>query len=172
MACRSLILILTLSLIGGAPSRAQTVPETRRPTFAGVWTPSEPARSEVFFNNGIGWIPGDGRLVIEQTSNRLTVTKSLPDAKLDRLLAFQQEFDVTVAYRISDPRAPAGGSAGNPYSSSWQGDRLVLVQRQAGIRLITVSLSLDGERLKRETHVVITGEKKESTTVEWFERVK
>jgi hypothetical protein len=175
MAYRSLSLILTLSLIGGAAAPlAQTGAETRRPAFAGAWRPSDPARSEMFFDVGLGWVPGDGRLVVEQTSNRLTVTKHIPDAKLDRLLAVHREFYTTVIYRIEDPggRLGGAGASGQAAGSSWQGDRLMVIQRQTGIRQITVSLSMDGERLKMDTHVVIAAENKESTTSEWFERIK
>jgi hypothetical protein len=175
LPCRSLSLILTLSLIGGVSATlAQTGAETRRPAFAGAWKPSDPARSERLFSVGIGWVPGDGSIVIEQTSNRLTITKNLPEARLDRVLEFQRQFYPTVIYRIDDPRGRVGGAGatGQAAGSSWQGDRLVLTQTQAGGRHITVSVLLDSDRLKVDSHVVIVAEGKESTTSEWFERIK
>ena len=169
----SLTLILMLSLIGGAGAPLdQAVAESRRPTFAGTWTPSEPARSEEFFDVGLGWIPGDGRLIIEQAPNRLTVTKSLPDAKLDRLLGFaRREFVATVIYWIDAPSRGGAGASGI-VGSSWRGDQLILTQKQAGNRLTTESLSLDGDRLKLETLIHISGESKDTTKAEWFSRVQ
>lgn len=183
MADRRRSLILAMLMLGAAPLVfAQTpvqVPtqapaEGQRPTLAGVWTPSDPAKSSVFFDNGIGWIPGNGRLVIEQRSNRLTVTKHVPDDILDPLLAIHGYFYPTVIYRISERSGRSGGSGagGDLAGSSWQGNRLVLTQTRAGIRLITVSLSLDGDRLKHESHTVIAGEGKESTVAEWFTKAK
>ena len=129
----------------------------------------------MLFNNGMGWVPGDGRLVIEQTPNRLTVTKHIPDSKLDRLLALHRRFDRTVVYKIIEPRGRAGGAGAGPENisvPSWRADRLALWQTQNGPRMSTLWLSLDGDRLKFETHVVIAGENKESRTPEWFERVR
>ena len=173
MAHRRLSLILTISMLGTtAVPLGQAASEARRPTFAGAWTPSDPARSDVLFNNGLGWIPGTGRLVIEQRPNRLTVTKHVPDDKLDPLLAIHGRWDLTVAYPIIESRGRSGGFGAGGDGSSWRGDRLVLTQSRAGSRLSTVSLSLDGDRLKLETHVVIAGESKESTVPEWFSRTR
>ena len=36
------------------------------PNLAGTWVPAEPARSNVLFNNGLGWVSGNGSFVIEQ----------------------------------------------------------------------------------------------------------
>ena len=176
MTCRSLSLILTLSLIGGASAPIAQTADTKRPTFAGTWQPSDPEKSETLFDIGIGWVPGEGRVVIEQARNRLTVTLIIPDDKLDRLLAIQREFYTTVVYRIDDPIGRRGGGAGGagangqPADSSWQGDRLVLVQRQVGGRSITVSISLDGDRLKLDSHAVVGG--KGHTNSQWFDRIK
>jgi hypothetical protein len=166
-----LVLLLTWD---AAALLAQAGAEVKRPSFAGAWKPSDPEHSERLFAVGIGWVPGDGRIVIEQTANRLAVTKHLPEATLDRVLAFQREYYPTVIHRIDEPRGRAGGAgaSGQAAGSSWQGERLVLTQRQAGIRHITVLLSLDGDRLKVDNQVVIVGEGKQSTTPEWFERIK
>lgn len=130
------------------------------PNFAGTWVPAEPARSNVLFNNGLGWVSGNGSIVIEQRTNRLSVTRYVPDNILDSLLLIHGQFFPTVIYRIVEPRGRSGGSGagGDQRGSSWQGERLVLTQSRSGVRLITVSLSLDGERLKLETHTVIAGE--------------
>ena len=176
MGFRRLDLVLILSLVGGMHvPLAQTSGEPQRPTFAGTWKPSDPAKSESLFNVGIGWVPGDGRVVIEQTTNRLTVRLVIPDDKLDRLLSIQREFYTTVIYRIDDPVGRVGGAGGagangQAAGSSWQGDRLVLVQRQAGIRSITVAVSLDGDRLKLDSTAVVEG--KAHTNSQWFDRIK
>jgi hypothetical protein len=174
-------LMLTCSLIAGASiPLPQANATTKRPTFAGTWRPSDPPRSDRFFEVGLGLVPGDGRVVIEQSSNRLTLTKNIPDATLDRLLAIQREFYTTTVYRIDEAPIPgsrpggagASGLTAGASPSSWQGDRLVFIQRQLDSRKITASLSLDGDRLKLESHTVILREKTESTVSEWFDRIK
>jgi hypothetical protein len=170
MAFWRLSLVVTLSLVGGASwPLDQTASESARRTLAGTWSPSDPARTEAFFDVGIGWIPGDGRLVIEQTPNRLTVTRSIPDAKLDRLLDSQRrEFIATVIYWIDAP-ARGGAGANGMNGSSWRGDQLILTQKQSGGRRITEALALDGDRLRLD--IQITAENKDTTRSEWFNRV-
>jgi hypothetical protein len=48
----------------------------------------------------------------------------------------------------------------------------VIIQRQLGGRRVTVSLLLDGDRLKVESHTVIVGANKESTVSELFDRIR
>jgi hypothetical protein len=157
---------------------AQTSSVPARPTFAGTWTPSDPARSDAFFDNGLGWIPAKGRLMIEQRPNRLTIATHVPDDILDRLLAIHKRWDLTVAYAINDQPGCRGGwgRGGDQCPSSWHGARLLLAQTQAGVRLITVWLSMDSDRLKKTSHTVIASDRqapvKESTVEEWFDRAK
>lgn len=151
----------------------QTQQAAPRPDLGGTWQPAEPARSNVLFNNGLGWVPGNGRIVIEQRPTRLTLTKYVPDDILEPLLSIRGQFNQAVIYRIVEPRGRSGGTgAGGDAGSSWQGDRLVLTQSRSGSRLISVSLSLEAARLKVETHTVIAGEGKQSTMTEWFSREK
>ena len=162
---RSLSLIVTLSLLAAVPILlAQAGGEAKRPNFAGTWVPTDSALSEQFWGAGLGWIPGDGRVVIEQTSTRLTVTKHIPDAKLDRYLSFQRQFNPVIIYWIEDSVGPVG--RGSP----WRGDRLVLTEGAADNRRYTVSILMDGDRLKMEVHTVIASDHKEGTTSEWFQR--
>jgi hypothetical protein len=170
-----LALIATAFALCATPTLFAQVPApVQRPIFAGTWAPSEPARSDTLFDAGIGFVPGNGRLIIEQRPDRLTVTKQIPDDKLNPLLEIQGQFILTVAYRILEqPRGRTGGfgAAGDQRPSSWKGDRLVLVESRPDIRTITISFSLDGDRLRHETHVVV-GPGQESTVTEWFNRVK
>ena len=166
-------LLLGTSAVSGQAGQQSSA----RPSFAGTWKPAEPAKSSVFFDNGIGWIPGDGRLVIEQSPTRLTITVHVPDAKLDPLLTIHGEFHQTVIYRITEPQGRSGGSgaAGDLRFSSWQDNRLVVKRSRTESRTFTVYLSLEGDRLRKETHTVVTidpKDKKESTVTEWFERIK
>jgi len=169
------LIILTSAFAASLPSLQQKTVAVTRPNFAGSWEPADRARSTTLFSVGIGWVPANGRIVIEQRANRLTVTKSVPDDVLDPLLQLHGEFYPTVMYPIFE-REPGGapvafGAAGD-LRASWQGDRLVLSRSQAGIRLITISLSLDGDRLRKDSHTVITTEQKESTVQEWFVKTK
>ncbi len=136
--------------------------------------PAEPGRSEVLFSNGVSWVAGvsgQGRLIIEQRPDRLTLTKQLPDNTLDMMLNFKGRFDTTTVYRIVVAQGRSGGfGAGGDTRASWQGDRLVLPILGAA-RPTTVAFSLDGERLKVEMHNVVSPGK-ENNTPEWFIKVK
>jgi hypothetical protein len=167
-------LILAMSALAAprAPF-AQGLPPAQHPTFSGTWAPSEPARSDQLFNVGLGSVPGEGRLILEQRVDRLTMTKEVPDEKLDPLLDINGQYYTTVVYRIVLPRGRSGGfgAAGDQRASSWQGDRLVLQDSRSSIKPFTMTFSLDGDRLKLETHVVVS-QGRESNVVEWFTKVK
>jgi len=94
---------------------------------------------------------------------------SLPDAVLDRYLTTIREFATTVIYRIDEPTGRGGFGAGGDQTGSWQGDSLVVSTRRG----VTVSLSLDGDRLKRSRRQKAPGDNQETTLEpEWFDRVK
>ena len=166
------LIVLTSAFGGSFPRLQQKPPAVTRPNFAGSWEPADQSRSSTLFSVGIGRVPANGRVVIEQRANRLTVTKSVPDDVLDRLLQVQGQFYPTVMYPIIESRGDVGVGALGDLRASWQGERLVLNRSQAGIRLITVSLSMDGDRLKKDAHTAIASEQKESTVSEWFVRAK
>jgi len=151
----------------------QLVPPAQHPSFAGTWTPSEPARTDVLFSNGLGWIPGNGQLIIEQRPDRFTLTKEVPDDKLDPILDVNGQYFKTVVYRIIVPAGRRGGfgAAGDQRPSSWQGDRLVFQDSRSGGRPLSMTFSLDGERLKLETHSAVGGGR-ENNIAEWFTRVR
>jgi hypothetical protein len=71
------LLCATRLLIGQVPTAAL------RPPFAGIWTPSDRARSDELFAVGLASVPGRGRLTIKQTTDRLTVTITLPEDSID-----------------------------------------------------------------------------------------
>ena len=164
------LIFCSSSLIAAQQAPAPASPPAQRPNFAGTWVPAEPERSDVYFKNGVSWIPGTGRLVIEQRPNRLTVTAHIPDDILDRWLASIGQHYPTVMYRIVEPSGRGGFGAGGDLTGSWQDGRLFLHRTQAGSRLLTTFVSLDGDRLKIDRHTAIAG--KESTLSEWFVRSK
>ena len=170
-----LILVLTIATIWTAPVPLAQVPSPLpRPSFAGTWTPSEPARNDVLFDNGLGWVPGNGRLIIEQRPDRLTVTREIPDAKLDPLLSINGQVSLTVAYRIIESQGRFGGAAAvGAYGQkpSWQGASLVLWDDGCCGKGFTVTYSLDGDRLKVARRTVVS-DTRENNTAEWFTKVK
>jgi len=163
-----------LAVMGSHGLVAQSMPPGQRPSFAGTWVPADPNRSEVLFSSGISsvaGVSGQGRLVVEQRPDRLILTRQLSDDALNMMLNFKGSFDTTTVYRIVVPQSGDGGlGAGGDTRSSWQGDRLVL-QILGAPKPTTVTFSLDGERLKLESRVVV-GPGKENNTVELFTRLK
>ena len=169
-----IVLSAFLAIVGLQVSAAQEVPPSQRPSFAGTWVPADPNLSEVLFNNGISavaGVSGHGRLLIEQRPDRLTLTRQLSDDALNMMLNFKGSFDTTTVYRIVLPQSGNGGlGAGGDTRSSWQGDRLVF-QILGAAKPTTVAFSLDGERLKVETHVIVSPGK-ENNTAELFKRFR
>jgi hypothetical protein len=171
---RWVVIAGVLTVAASPGPAAQELPPSQRPSFAGTWAPSDPKWSEVLFVNGmssVASVSGQGRLIIEQRPDRLTITKQLPDDKLDIMLNFIGRYDTTTVYRIemSPGRSGGFGAAGDP-RAGWRADRLVFEIRGAA-KPQTVAFSMDGERLKVETHVVVSPGK-ENNTPEWFTRVK
>jgi hypothetical protein len=172
---RSLILAVA-ALLGGASVLAQVPPAAPpHPMFAGIWTPSEPARSDQLFSVGLTAIPGSGRLMIEQRADRLTVTITMPDDKLDPLLSINGPFYQTIVYRLFEPRGRSGGAGAGglqpPSVPTWLGNQLVIPNPRPAARPATTTYSLDGDRLKLETRV--EARTAQATTVtEWFTRVR
>jgi hypothetical protein len=149
---------------------------TQHPSFGGVWMPSVPEASDRRFAVGLTLIPGHGRLSIEQRENRLTVTMTIPDDKLDVMLRVQGRFYPTAMYYLSETEGRSGGYGANGQpqltKATWFGDRLVVPDPWPGLRYPTTqTYSLDGGRLKLETHVEVSAGR-ESDVAEWFTRVK
>lgn len=165
-----LVVVLAASSQVVASAAPQQTVSAARPDFSGTWEPADPKRTSVFFDNGMSWVPGNGKVIIDHRPTRLTVTMQIPDEMLDRLMAIHPAWHVGVVYGIREFRGRGGFGAAGDLTSPWQGDRLKLSETQAGLRLITVWLSRDGERLKKETHTRIEG--KESTVPEWFVKAK
>ena len=169
-----IVLSAVLAIVGSQVSSAQEVLPSQRPSFAGTWVPADPNRSEVLFNNGtsaVAGVSGQGRLLIEQRADRLTLTRQLSDDASSMMLNFKGSFDTTTVYRIVLPQSGNGGlGAGGDTRSSWQEDRLVL-QIVGAAKPTTVTFSLDGERLRVETHVVVSPGK-ENNQAELFTRFR
>jgi hypothetical protein len=167
--------LLAAGLIGSAwQVIAQAPLPTPHPSFAGTWAPAIPAASDQRFNVGLTLIPGQGRLSIEQRANRLTVTITIPDDKLDPMLAGRGRFYPTVIYYLFETRPGGYGAAGPPKltQATWIDDRLVIPNPWPGMtHPTTQTYSLDGDRLKIETRADM-GDGRESDVPEWFTLVK
>ena len=166
---------LAIAVVWSAAVFGQVPAMSPLPAFGGTWAPSEPGRSDQFFAVGLTVVPGDGQLTIEQRSDRLTLSIAMPDEKLDPILSVNGRFYSTIIYRIPNERVRLGGfGAGGPRLPAgphWLGDTLVLPNARPATRPITAMLSLDGERLKIETHVELPNGRP-NTVVEWFARVR
>jgi hypothetical protein len=142
------------------------------PTFAGIWTPSDPARSDKAWSVGISRIPGRARLTIEQRPDRLTLTISMPDDLLSSMLRLVP-FYPTVVLHLSDVQRSGGYGAGGPPPLSgptWVGDQLTVPALWPGDKdSTTTTYSLDGDRLKVETRTVVNAAHTNHLE-EWFNR--
>lgn len=155
---------------------AQQPNQTPHPSFAGVWAPSIPADSDRRYDVGLTLIPGQGRLTIEQRANRLTVTITVPDDKLDPMLAINGRFYPTVIYYLPETAGRLGGygASGPPKQTqtAWVGDELVIPNPWPQFtHPTTQTYSLDGERLQIETRVDM-GSGRVNDVIERFTRVK
>jgi hypothetical protein len=153
---------------------AQAVLPTPHPSLAGSWAPAIPEASDRRFDVGLTLIPGQGGLSIEQRANRLTVTITIPDDKLDSMLRARGRFYPTVIYYAFETRPGGYGAAGPPKltQATWIDDRLVIPNPWPGLtHPTTQTYSLDGDRLKIETRVDM-GAGRESVVTEWFTKVK
>ncbi len=175
---RSGMLILTIVALlctGSRPFAQQSAGAVQHPSLTGTWLPSEPARSDELFAVGLTTIPGNGQLTIDQRSDRLTVTITLPDDKLDPLLSVNGRFYTTIIYRLSGrPERSGGAGAGGPQPPSvptWFGDRLVIPDARPSPRRTTTTYSLVGDRLKLETSVEISAGRANMVT-QWLTRAK
>jgi hypothetical protein len=171
----SLIVTVAALLCVVPPLFAQVPTAALHPTFAGTWAPSDPERSDELFALGLTAIPGRGRLTVEQRVDRLTVTITMPDDKLDPILSINGRFYATIVYRLSETPGRSGGAgAGGPQTPAgptWFGDRLVVPDARPAARPITMTYSLDGDRLKLETRVDVSAAHA-NTVTEWFTRVR
>lgn len=147
----------------------------QRPSFAGIWAPVDPARSDQLFAVGLTPIPGRAQLVIEQRgTNRLTVTINIPDEVLDQ---FNPKFFArrytTISYNLFEPEGRSGGAGAGgvpqPVFPTWIGNRLVIPDPRPSTRPMTTTYALDGERLKLETHIEIARDRV-NTVTEWFRK--
>jgi hypothetical protein len=142
----------------GVPLVAQAPTPAVHPSFAGTWVPANKHRNDLFFAAMATDLPGDGRLIIEQTATLITVTKKMPDEELQRRVRFGRSFSQTVVYQLNAPGRSGGfGAAGAPpmMVPTWVGDRLVIPHAQPdtdGLKNFTVTYSFEGDSLKQETH--------------------
>jgi hypothetical protein len=181
-SARKLPLVLA-SLVWLAPMHqpliAQSATSTQHPTFAGTWTPSDPARSDQLFSVGLTSIPGDGGLKIDQTPDLLTVTTIVPESKLKvRMNLLNGPFTPTMVYLINRPAGRAGGSgAGGPAPlavPTWVADRLVIPHARPDTdrtKGLTLTYSFDGDKLKQDTHWDLV-DGRSNTVTELFTRAK
>jgi hypothetical protein len=173
LAIAALLCVVARPITGQAPTAVQ------HPIFAGTWAPSDPARSDKLFSVGLTPIPGGGRLKIEQTADRLTVTITVPDDKLKIWLALTDgPFYPTMVYHLtgSDGRSGGVGAGGPPPlpGPTWVGDRLVIPNARAlppRFKGITATYSLDGDQLKLENRWDLVDGRANDVT-EWFKMVK
>ena len=149
-------------------------PGPSRTNLSGTWVPADPAVSDARFNVGLSRIPGSGRLTIEQTANRFTVSITMPDDRLDGAFAHGR-FQQTIIYRVDGSGRSGGGGAGPPQvptHTAWVDDRLVIPNAILGsARPVTMTFSMDGERLRIESRVEADGTSG-STIRELFTKVK
>ena len=169
-ACIALGVILWL----GPQVPAQTPAAASRPNFSGAWQPADPAKSDKLFDVGLSYVPGSGRLTIEQTERRFTMTITRPDDRLEPLPNISGRFIPTIVYRIYESGRAGGGGRGDlkPSLTSWLGDRLVIPDPRPGSRLpMTSTFSMEGDRLKMETRAEVDAVRA-STVIELFTKVK
>jgi hypothetical protein len=170
-----LALVIAATVNGPVPMRAQAPAAAARPNFTGAWIPSDPTASDRWFDVGLTNIPGQGRVTIAQRPDRLTVTITMPDEKLDPLLTISGRFYPTVIYRLTDAPGRIGGAgAGGPLRPSvptWFGDRLVIPDPWPSFRRTSATYSLDGDRLKLETSVEVDSARS-NTITQWFTKAK
>jgi hypothetical protein len=165
--------MVLIAVLGGArlPVSAQTPAPASLPDFSGVWAPSDAARSDTLFDVGLSVVPGRGRMTIDQRVNRITISISMTDDKLEPLMAISGRFYASIIYGITSRPARQGGfgAAGPPELTvpTWVGDRLVIPDARPAQRKATWTLSREGDRLKVETKV----EGRANTITEWFSRV-
>ena len=167
------VLLASALACAAPPLLAQEPVAAPHPSFSGTWVPSEPAKSDRWFDVGMTVVPGRGRLSIEQTGTRFVVTVSVPDDKLDPILDINGRFYTSIIFRLIEPRGRAGGyGAGGPQptQSSWQGDRLVIRNPWPSQRPHTMTFSMDGDRLKVETHTDVGT--RSSDITEWYSKLK
>jgi hypothetical protein len=160
--------------VAQVPPLAQANAPTSHPSFAGTWAPSVPADSDRRYDVGLTRIPGQGRLTIEQSANRLTVTMTIPDNKLEPLLAVQGRLYPTAIYYLSEVRTGGYGAGGAPQPTqpTWLDNRLVIPNPWPGLTHPTTQMySLDGNHLTIETRVDM-GAGRVNDITERFDKVK
>jgi hypothetical protein len=165
---------IAVVLASVAQPLAQTPSPTAHPSFAGTWAPSIPSDSDRLFDVGLTMISGQGRLIIEQRANRLTVTMTIPDDKLEPLLAINGPFYPTAIYYLSDTRTGGYGAGGAPQLTqpTWLGNQLVIPNPWPMLkRPTTQTYSLDGDHLAIETRVDM-GPGRVNDHTERFEKVQ
>ena len=167
------IVVAMVSFVQPRPL-AQTPAPTSHPSFAGIWAPSIPGASDRRYDVGLTMIPGQGRLAIEQRANRLTVTMTIPDDKLEPLLAISGRFLPTAIYYLPETRTGGYGAGGAPELTrpTWLGNQLVIPNPWPQLtRPTTQTYSLDGDKLAIETRVDM-GPGRVNDFTERFDKVK
>ena len=158
-----------------SPNVLAQSPGPSPPNLSGTWVPANSEESDRLFNVGLTRIPGSGRLTIIQSSNRFTVTITMPDDRLDGAFA-NGRFDQTVIYRVYDSGRSGGAGAGKPPEvpprTAWVDDRLIIPNAVTGAaRPVTLIFSVEGERLRIETRVKVDATRS-NIIREFFTRVQ
>ena len=164
------MVVLAAYLAGHALAQVPVAPS--HPSCAGVWTPSDPEASDSKFGVGLTLIPGQGRLDIEQRADRLTVTMTIPEKQLARMLAASGRFYPAAIYNLPESDGRPGSDYRQQTQARWVDDRLVIPNPWPGLaRPTTQTYSLDGNRLKIQTHSDM-GNGRQSDVTEWFTKAK
>jgi len=156
------------------PPLAQAPSSTSHPSLAGTWAPSIPEASDRRYDVGLTMIPGQGRLTIEQSATRLTVTITIPDDKLEPLLAINGRFYPTAIYYLSETRTGGYGAGGAPEITrpTWLGNQLVVPNPWPQFtHPTTQTYSLDRDKLAIETRVDM-GAGRVNDITERFDKVR
>ena len=97
---------------------------------------------------------------------------TIPEKQLAPMLAASGRFYPTAIYNLPGSDGRPGSDYRQQTQAKWEDDRLVIPSPWPGLaRPTTQTYSLDGNRLKIQTHVDM-GNGRETDITEWFTKVK